>query len=166
MKTILLQLARHHEWASKVLFKKLSTLSPGLLNQDINSSFRGINKTLYHLYTAESIWWQRVQLSESVIVPDVELAEDFEKMSSGILKIAGDWIHLVSESNENRLQHVFQYMSTKKVLYKQPLYEALIQVFNHQTYHHGQIITMLRQLNVDRLPATDFIQFVRTRGRV
>jgi uncharacterized damage-inducible protein DinB len=35
-------------------------------------------------------------------------------------------------------------------------------VFNHGTYHRGQLVTMLRQVGVTEIPQTDYIAFVRT----
>lgn len=166
MKQILLQFALYHEWANKVLFKKLQTLSPDELNKDMESSFKSINGTLFHILTAEKTWWQRIQLSEKIIQPEENMAEDFKLMSAAILQTSADWVELVRESNENKLEHVFGYYNSKKIFFKQPLHEVLIHLFNHQTYHHGQIITMLRQQGVSKLPATDYIKFVRTRGRV
>lgn len=166
MKEILLQLAHHHQWANKVLFKKLSTLSPELLNQEVYSSFSSINLTIFHLLTAESIWRQRIQLEEKIISPDLSISLQFEVMTKEILKNCANWIELIEDSGENRLRHVFQYYNSKKILNKQPLYEVLLHLFNHQTYHHGQIITMLHELKVEKLPATDFIQFIRNKGKV
>ncbi|MGB3005447.1 MAG: DinB family protein [Chitinophagaceae bacterium] len=36
-------------------------------------------------------------------------------------------------------------------------------VFNHAAYHRGQLINMLRQLGVKKLPATDFIIWSRNK---
>jgi len=37
----------------------------------------------------------------------------------------------------------------------------LTHVFNHGTYHRGQLITMARQLGVEKLQQTDFIIWSR-----
>jgi uncharacterized damage-inducible protein DinB len=37
----------------------------------------------------------------------------------------------------------------------------LLHLFNHNTYHRGQLVTMLRQLGMDKIPATDFIVWSR-----
>jgi uncharacterized damage-inducible protein DinB len=34
-------------------------------------------------------------------------------------------------------------------------------IFNHNTYHNGQLVTMLRALGVVTIPATDFIVWTR-----
>ncbi|MGZ3851281.1 MAG: DinB family protein [Flavisolibacter sp.] len=37
----------------------------------------------------------------------------------------------------------------------------LLHAFNHGTYHRGQLVNMLRQLGVDKIPGTDFIAWSR-----
>ncbi|MGI8581133.1 MAG: DinB family protein [Chitinophagaceae bacterium] len=43
------------------------------------------------------------------------------------------------------------------------MYEMLLHLFNHQTFHRGQIVTMFRQLGFDKIPPTDFIVFSRSK---
>jgi uncharacterized damage-inducible protein DinB len=40
----------------------------------------------------------------------------------------------------------------------------LLHVFNHGTYHRGQLVTMLRQLGIENIPATDFIVWSREKN--
>jgi uncharacterized damage-inducible protein DinB len=42
------------------------TLPQDQLQQNIESSFPGIFKTLLHIWDAESIWWQRLNLNEQL----------------------------------------------------------------------------------------------------
>ena len=64
-------------------------------------------------------------------------------------------------ATEAALQHEFIYKNTKKDQFKQPVYEMLLHLFNHQTYHRGQLITMLRQSGETNIPNTDLISFLR-----
>jgi uncharacterized damage-inducible protein DinB len=59
------------------------------------------------------------------------------------------------------LDHVFQYYNTKRELFKDPTWQMLLQVFNHGSYHRGQLVNMLRQLGVEKIPQTDFIVWGR-----
>jgi len=45
-----------------------------------------------------------------------------------------------------------------------PVYQMLQHVFNHATYHRGQLVTMLRQLGQDKIPDTDFYTYCRLKG--
>ena len=69
-----------------------------------------------------------------------------------------EWIDL---STETVLEHEFIYKNTKKDSFKQPVYEALHHLFNHQSYHRGQIITILHEVGVNNIPNTDLIVFYR-----
>ncbi|MBD0288544.1 MAG: DNA polymerase, partial [Flavisolibacter sp.] len=40
-------------------------------------------------------------------------------------------------------------------------YQMLLHLFNHGTYHRGQLVNMLRQLEVSPIPQTDFIVWSR-----
>ena len=53
------------------------------------------------------------------------------------------------------------YKSLKGIPFSQPLYQLLLHVFNHATYHRGQLVTILRQLDVQNIPQTDFIAWSR-----
>lgn len=165
MKEILLQLARYHQWSGRTLFARLSGLPDEVLSKDTGSSFGSINKTLFHLLAAEQTWWQRIHLLEPVNQPDADLAEDTHAMIAGLNKMSAQWITLIQHAADNRLTHVFAYKNSKKAFFKQPLYEALIHLFHQQSYHFGQIITMLRQQGIEPLPATDFIDFARKKKK-
>lgn len=43
---------------------------------------------------------------------------------------------------------------------KLPVNVILMHVFNHATYHRGQLVTMLRQLGVKKIPQTDFMVYM------
>ena len=58
-------------------------------------------------------------------------------------------------SNEDLLKLVSNKATT------QARYGFILHAINHNTYHRGQIVTMLRQLGVEKIPATDFIVWSR-----
>jgi len=41
------------------------------------------------------------------------------------------------------------------------LFQILLHIFNHGTYHRGQLVTILQQLNIQNIPQTDFIVWTR-----
>ncbi len=166
MKQLLLSLALYRQWANKVLLKKLSTLPSEILQRETGTSFGNINQTLTHVLNANSIWWQRIQLKEKIELPGIELTNDFNSLSKEILFMSELWVSLISEASELRLQHVFEYRNSKREAFKQPLYDVLLHLFNHETYHHGQVVAMLKILQIENIPATDYIVFTRTKGKI
>lgn len=161
MKEILLKMALYHQWSGNRILEKLATVPSEILGKELESSFRSINKTLFHILKAEIIWWQRVQLTDHPEIPGATLENDLRKMTTEMEKNYRHWVEFIEHSDEAKLQGKLDYKNSKGIFFSQPLNEVLLHLFNHQTYHIGQIITLLRQCRIDQLPATDFIEFAR-----
>jgi uncharacterized damage-inducible protein DinB len=164
MKEILLQYAAYNIWANQQLVSVLSSLPPEKQTATLPSSFNSLRQTILHLLDAESIWWQRLKLQERIDRPSETFQGNAQEALQALLQQNEQWHLWLQNATERMLQHVFHYQNTKREQFKQPVYQMLLHVFNHGTYHRGQIINMLRQLNVEKLPATDFILWSRKIG--
>ena len=161
MKQILQQYAAYTIWADQRIFETVNNLSDDRIDREIASSFPSIKKTILHIWDAESIWWQRLKLSEKITRPSEEFKGSFAGLLKNLEQQSVAWKEWIDNANENQLQHVFAYQDSRKEQFKQPVYEMLLHLFNHSTYHRGQLVTLLRQLGVEKIPATDFIVFCR-----
>ena len=161
MKQLLQQYAAYNLWANKIITEKIAQLPVDTIHKEMNSSFTSIYKTVVHLMDVESIWWQRLKLQEHVEWPGKSFEGNFEALSQQLIFLSKQWNDWVLNANEVNLTHVFGYQNSKKEYFKQPVYEMLIHLFNHQTFHRGQVVTMLRQNGIEKIPATDFIVFSR-----
>lgn len=161
MKKIFLTYAAYNVWATQQIIDCALKLPEEKLHQEINSSFNSVFKTFMHMWDAESIWWQRMKLAEHVEAPGKNFTGDFKKLSVQLIGQSVQWKEWVENATEAALTHEFIYQNTKREQFKQPMYEVLFHLFNHGTYHRGQLITMLRQLGVTNPPATDMIIFLR-----
>jgi uncharacterized damage-inducible protein DinB len=161
MKELLQQFSAYHLWATTSLFQPVFKLTAEQLHTEVASSFGTIHKTILHLWDAESIWWQRVKLEEQPVAPSTSFRGTTAEAAEGLLKGAAQWDTWLKAVQEYQLQHQFIYRNTKKEQFKQPVYKVLLHIFNHGTYHRGQMVNMLRQLGVDKVPATDFIVWSR-----
>ena len=161
MKQLLQQYAAYNVWANKTITERIAQLPEDIIYKETKSSFTNLYKTVVHLMDVESIWWQRLKLVEHVIWPGVNFKGNLEELSQQLLSLSKQWNDWVSNSNEVNLTHVFAYYNSKKEYFKQPVYEMLLHLFNHQTYHRGQLVTIMRQNGIEKIPATDFIVFCR-----
>lgn len=161
MKELLVQYASYNAWANKKLLDRICQMPEEQIQHEIVSSFSSIYKTILHLLDAESIWWQRLKLSEQIIIPSLHFTGSSTDLIKESLSQSTQWEEWVKNASDNQLQHVFAYQNSKKEQFKQPVNEVLVHIFNHGTFHRGQIVTMLRQLGVDNIPQTDFILFRR-----
>ncbi len=161
MKQLLQQYAAYNIWANKIITERIAQLPEDIIYKETASSFLGIYKTVVHLMDVESLWWQRLKLVEHPTWPGKTFDGVFEKLAKELMFLSRQWYEWILNSNEINLTHVFAYHNSKKQYFKQPVYEMLLHLFNHQTYHRGQLVTMMRQNGIEKIPATDFIVFSR-----
>lgn len=160
MKQLLQQYAAYNSWANKRIVETASQLSNEQINKEITSSFPSVYKTVLHLMEVENVWWQRLQLVEQTTPPGW-FTGDFNELSKKLLELSLQWESWVQNANDANINHVFAWYNLKKEYFKEPVYKMLLHLFNHQTLHRGQLITMFRQLGLDKIPPTDFIVFAR-----
>lgn len=157
MKELLLQYAEYNAWANRLYIDVLSQLSEKQLDMAMVSSFPSIRKTVAHMWSAEDIWLQRLLLTEQTVWAEANFRGDFAEMLARWKSISATLCDFVSKQfADASFQHIMQYNNLKGEPVKLPVYIALMQAFNHASYHRGQLITMLRQAGVTRLPASDF----------
>ncbi|RYZ61034.1 MAG: hypothetical protein EOO14_06100 [Chitinophagaceae bacterium] len=164
MKEIILPYAAYHSWANNLLLSSILLLPEEQHHAVVKSSFPSLFKTVLHMLDAESIWWQRLKLQEKIDRPSDTFSGDMKALSQELLLQNKRWQEWLTGANELALQHEFIYYNSHKERFKQPVYQMLLHLFNHGTYHRGQLVTMLRQLGVEKIPQTDFIVWSRKKG--
>jgi uncharacterized damage-inducible protein DinB len=161
MKDILADLAAYHFWADKRLLDALRKLPADACTQELQSSFPSLRETVAHMLQAESTWLQRLQMKEKPVPLD-DLPADIGGLADRLLEHNEALHRWVLAQNPSFFEHVIAYYSLQKQYYKTPVYQCLLQLLNHATYHRGQIVTMLHQLGVSKIPGTDYILFKRS----
>lgn len=161
MKEMLEQFAAYNVWANQKLIDSIQTLQNEVLQASFPSSFSSIHATLLHMWDAESIWWQRMKLQEVVTPPSNSFKGTTLDVSTSLLHQNKLWESWIKNATVAALDHVFLYQTTRKEQFKQPIFQMLMHVFNHGTYHRGQLVNMLRQAGIEKIPQTDFIVWSR-----
>lgn len=160
MKELLQQYAAYNIWANKILVETINKLSEAEKKKEVVSSFPSLYKTMQHMWLAEEAWWKRLKLTEHIVLESEKFAGSFTELTAKHLKQSMQFYDWIAGATENQLLHVFAYMRSKEQI-KMPVYQMLIHVFNHATYHRGQLVSILRQLGVGKIPSTDFSTFSR-----
>lgn len=160
MKELLQHLAKYNIWANGKFISVLEKLSDEQLDMEIKSSFSDIRKTVYHMWSAEDIWIQRLKLVEKPIWAEMafegSFSEALENWKECSLKL---YEFIAEQRNDDAFTHVLEYYNLKKQSNKLQVNTALMQVLNHATYHRGQLVTMFRQAGVKKVPSTDYMLF-------
>ena len=162
MKEICSQYAAFNVWATEKLLNAALKLSEPQWHTEMQSSFPTIYKTFLHMWDAEAAWWQRIQLAEQLQMPSAVSTPSIKELAEGLSAQGKLWKEYTSGLQSHAFDHVISYRNSKKEEFKQPVWEILLHVFNHGTYHRGQIVTMLRNLGVTEVPGTDFVLFLRS----
>ncbi|MDZ4746823.1 MAG: DinB family protein [bacterium] len=161
MKDMLLELAAYNIWANEQLGACIATMSEEDLRRELLSSFKSVHATLAHILMAEDIWWKRRHEPDAV---RTRVGNDGETSADLIRELKQQnttWATWIQGATSEELEHVFEYRTIKGDTFSSPTYQMLMHVFNHGTFHRGQIVNMLRQLDVGNIPATDFIVWCR-----
>jgi len=161
MKELLLQYAEYNVWANKLIIEPMLQLNEASVDTVIISSFPSIRATVHHIMGAESIWLQRLQLvRETLWLPDT-FNGTFAEACADLLQYSTELIAFIKLHAADELMQVCSYNDRTGREHGMQVHHILHHVFNHSTYHRGQLVTMLRQVGVSKLPATDFVAFLK-----
>ena len=152
-------------WANTRIFDAVLNLTSEKYIMDLKSSYNSLRETLVHIISAEWIWLMRMKgsspkaLWQSSDFPDVSVLRQH-------------WEEVVSKQNEfldpitkESLNDSITYINTRNEAFTYPLWQILLHLVNHSSYHRGQITTMLRQLGEETVPL-DFLVYADVQNEI
>jgi uncharacterized damage-inducible protein DinB len=179
MKKLLQEFAAYNAWANQRIVNRLLLLNDNFWTKETPSSFNSIYKTVVHSGSAEGVWLQRIYAAEmyKTILSEASPLPASKKIGFNSYELEGkeagaywlqqskEWAALLDNEQftEAMISQPLEYKNSRGDRFSQPLHEVLLHMFNHSTYHRGQLVTMLHCLGVGEIPPTDFI--VYSRGR-
>jgi uncharacterized damage-inducible protein DinB len=153
----------YNRWANRRVLDAAARLSPEQLSRDLGSSFPSVRETLAHVLAAEWVWLTRWRGSSPPGLPESWDLSSLEVVRAQWAEVEADQRAFVEGLDEAALDRVVAYRDTRGTPYENPLGQLLRHVVNHSTYHRGQVITMLRQLDAEAV-ATDYVVYLRERA--
>ena len=157
------ELFEYNQWAKGRLLASLQSMKSEDFEKNLHSSHGGIKGTLLHMVNAAGIWTNRlvgkptVPLKES----DMKTLSDFKAKWD---EFDGMLSEILEQATDENLDAKFDYQDSQGNKYTQPRLWALNQLFNHFTYHRGQIVVMQRQMGYTPVN-TDMIAYYRAKGK-
>jgi uncharacterized damage-inducible protein DinB len=148
--------AAYNHWANSKLVEWLSEASHDQLHIEIESSFNTIIKTVKHLWNAEYGWLQTI-MDLPWGSPASEFEGSDEELLSNFLQTSAAFENHVSQLNDKALRKTIELGKNKNL---STVEDIILHVFNHATYHRGQLITMGRQAGLTAPPRTDYIYYI------
>jgi uncharacterized damage-inducible protein DinB len=160
-KNYFIQLSNYNIWANDIVCDWLEKISDAQWTQHITSSFSSIRETVLHIAAAEHIWLQRMNKEEKQVWLQSTFTGTKDEHITLWKKASGALKDFVESFAENNLQTNLDFKRLNGDAYSMPYYELLAHVFNHSTYHRGQLVTMLRQVGFTGVESTDMLGFFR-----
>jgi len=156
VKDLLLRYAKFNQWAHKRLLEVIGGLSPEQQHRSVPSSFDSLYKTVLHVWGAESLWLGRLNMSPIQISGD-PFNGSMDDLRAAMESVDQQWVDWVGSKKDSLLTEEIHYQNKAGLPFQQS-YDLLLQhIFNHSTYHNGQLVSMLRNLGSDKIPSTDFV---------
>lgn len=157
------QLIDFHYWARDRMLAAVGTLTVEQYERPMGSSFSSVRDTVNHVFQAEWIWFQRWN---GVSPSGFKAGEtpDVASLTARWTELEGQLRAYVAARNDDALRTVLAYRLMSGKEGASPLWQMIVHVVNHATYHRGQVTTLLRQLGAAPAPSTDMITFFRERA--
>ena len=164
------ELFDYNYWARDRQLEACSVLTEEQFLRPMGNSFSSVRDVLAHLIFAEWVWLER-WLGRSPTQADRQqvAAERFPALASIRERwntIEGSMRSYLAGLDEHTLSHPLTYTNWRGQVCTYPLGQTMLHVANHQTYHRGQVTTLLRQLGA-RAPTIDYLvmQDEKSRGQ-
>ena len=152
-------MARYNAWQNRQLTEMLTGVSDDVLRADRGAFFGSIFETLNHLLWGDTLWMSR--FTDAVAPPAVpadqhrSLTPTFAVWSAERFRMDGAIIRWADKLRAVELQGQLRwYSGLLKTHNEKPVALCVMQLFNHQTHHRGQVHAMMTAAGL-KAPVTD-----------
>jgi uncharacterized damage-inducible protein DinB len=144
-------MAEYNRWMNDKLYDACARLPDDERKRHRGAYFDSIHGTLNHILWGDRIWLGRFNGKSYATAPIREwLYADFEAMRQAQQEMNGEILDWAAGVTEDWLKEP---MTWKSGLYgvtrTHPRWVFVTQMFNHETHHRGQVMTLLNQLSID-----------------
>lgn len=154
-KEYFITLAEYNIWANDIVHSWFDKISDEQWDQPIVSSFPSLSTTSVHTAGAEKIWLERLEKVENPVFLS-SVFKGSKKEAITVWKNTSQGLRSFIENfDETKLQEIVNFKRPDGNTYELQYYQIFAHVFNHSTYHRGQLVTMLRQVGHTELRSID-----------
>jgi len=152
------QLYDYNRWADRRILTVAGTLASDDFIRPMGNSFSSVRDTLAHILSGEWIWLERWRGRSPKALLDTATFPTLQSLESRWKTVEHDQTQFIEALTSQRLSEELTYINQKGQRYSYPLWQQLVHVVNHSSYHRGQITTLLRQLGAEAV-STDFLLY-------
>jgi len=165
MKEIYVKYAGYNLWANRHMVDAFASLPVAVLEAPIVSSFPSARLTFLHIWDAEFLWLERLQGHSPSAFPSKTFEGDIHAVFAALLKGSEAYLTFVEAQPSAFFEGSLFFKTISYGEQTQRSYEMIHHCMNHSTFHRGQLITLGRQLGIEKFPPTDFAYYLRELGK-
>ena len=158
------QLYDYNHWADRRILAIASKLTSEEFIRPMGNSFSSVRDTLAHILGAEWIWLERWQGRSPKALLDAATFPKVQSLESRWETVEHDQRQFIEALTTQRLVEELAYLNQRGQRCSYPLWQQMVHVVNHSSYHRGQITTLLRQLGAEAV-STDFLMYYDDKPR-
>lgn len=152
------ELYAYNRWANQRALSAAARLDNAAFLRNLGNSFSSVRDTLAHILGAEWIWLERWHGRSPVALLSAADFTSTQSLEAGWQTVESERSRFIEALTPARLQGEIAYTNRRGERYAYPLWQQMVHVVNHSTYHRGQITTLLRQLGAEAV-ATDLLEY-------
>jgi uncharacterized damage-inducible protein DinB len=150
-------------WADRQILQVVRQVGTEDLNRDAGVSFGSILGTMAHILGAERLWLSRFLGVSPDRVPSIEDFPTLPAWIAGWEETAAGLEAFLASLTDEQLATPVTWKNTRGASFTRPLWQPVLQLINHSTYHRGQVVSLLRQMGYTA-PSTDLIYYFLERA--
>jgi uncharacterized damage-inducible protein DinB len=145
-----LTMAQYNAWMNRKIFELCAGLTDDLRKNDLHAFFRSIHGTLDHILAVDLMFLSHFKQGTPRCLPERGLYEDFQALRQRREEVDAEMLAWSGAVSPEWLAKPSGFTHHEDGLPRRVTRGFwVVQMFNHQTHHRGQITTLLTQLGSD-----------------
>jgi len=151
---------RFSAWATRRVLESAAPLPSEELHRNLGSSFGSMWGTMVHIFQADSVWWDRLMGKPTTSIDRYQPLPELGDFSKQWLAVHDTYVSWGEKLDPAGWDRIVPHRNLEGKAFEAPVWQIVLHVVNHASYHRGQVTAMLRQLG--RTPTgTDLIAYYR-----
>ncbi len=148
-------------WANGKIVEIIRITDENIFEKEVTSSFPSLKKTICHIWDAEVIWLNRIKGVSLSSWPSESFTGSKPECLDRFIDNSKTFCDFFSDKEPAFGEKVISFKTMDGKEFSESIEGIVFHVVNHGSFHRGQLVTMLRTLEVNNLTSTDLIRYLR-----
>ena len=145
-------------WADRTTLRAVREVRPDDLRRDAGISYGSLLGTMAHMLGSQRRWLGRFSGHAPAHMPTLEDFPDLLSWITAWEETASQIEAFLAALTDEQLAAPLTWIGTEGETSTCPLWQPVVHLVNHTSYHRGQIVSLLRQMGYQP-PTTDLIRY-------